>query len=129
MHRKASRLAVLLLGDFGRHPIAVGAIAHCLCYKLCLSSKPSNSLLSNTLADMNQMAQRRVDCWLGRVNKMADLLDTNRANCCKTSGHILLKCVQSPFERFWLDEIKSSRLGPDGLHHNKLHKYSSVKCN
>ena len=39
-----------------------------------------------------------------------------------------MRCVKSHFERYWLDEIKSSRLGTDGEQHNKLLTYSSFKC-
>ena len=45
-----------------------------------------------------------------------------------SSGHHVLKVVKGCFDRFWLDEISSSRVGPDGEQHNKLQTYSSFKC-
>ena len=59
---------------------------------------------------------------------MAQLLDTPDTRFCQTSGRLMLKCVKSKFERFWMDEIKSSRIGSDGQQHNKLLTYSSFKC-
>ena len=126
VHRKASRLAVL--GELGRHPLAVRAIAHCLNYRLCLASKPANTLLGRAMCEMTHMAQTGVDCWLSRANKMAQLLETPNIKFSQNSGRQLLKCVQSKFERYWMDEIKSSRLGTDGEEHNKLLTYSSFKC-
>ena len=35
--------------------------------------------------------------------------------------------MKSKFERFWLDEVKSVKLGHDGLNHNKLRTYSLLK--
>ena len=125
VHRKASRLAVL--GDLGRHPMAVRAIAHCLNYRLCLASKPGNSLLGRVMTEMTDMTQTGADCWLSRANKMAQLLDTPDVRFCQTSGRHMLRCVKSKFERYWMDEIKSSRLGIDGQQHNKLLTYSSFK--
>ena len=126
VHRKASRLAVL--GELGRHPLAVRAMAHCLNYRLCLASKPVNSLLGRTMCEMTRMAQTGVDCWLSRANKMAELLETPNIRFSQNSGRQLLKYVQSKYERYWMDEIKSSRLGADGKEHNKLLTYSSFKC-
>ena len=126
VHRKASRLAVL--GELGRHPLAVRAMAHCLNYRLCLASKPANSLLGRAMTEMSQMAQTGVDCWLSQANNMAILLDVPNVRLSPTSGRQLLKCVKSRFDRHWLDEIKSSRLGTDGEQHNKLLTYSSFKC-
>ena len=126
VHRKASRLAVL--GELGRHPLAVRAMAHCLNYKLCLATKPVNSLLGRAMCEMTHMTLTGVDCWLSRANKMSQLLDTPDIRFSPTSGGQLLKCIKSKFERYWLDEIKMSRLGTDGESHNKLLTYSSFKC-
>ena len=126
VHSKASRLAVL--GDLGRHPMAVRAMAHSVNYKLCLASKPANSLLGRVMSEMTVMTQTGVDCWLSRANKMAQLLDTPDVRFSPASGRQMLKCVKGKFERFWLDQIKSSRIGTDGQQHNKLLTYSSFKC-
>ena len=54
VHRKASRLAVL--GDLGRHPLAVKAMAQTLSYKLSPASKPANSPIGLAIAVMQDMA-------------------------------------------------------------------------
>ena len=50
VHKKASRLAVL--GDLGRYPMAVRAMVNSLNYRLCLESKPQNSLLGHVMTEM-----------------------------------------------------------------------------
>ena len=61
-HRKASRLAVL--GDLGRFPMAVRALAHTLNYKLCLENKPTNSLIGHTITEMKTMSQNQPNVWV-----------------------------------------------------------------
>ena len=126
VHRKASRLAVL--GDLGRFPMAVRALAHTLNYKLCLENKPTNSLIGHTITEMKTMSQNGIDCWLKRTNQMSKLLEIPAVRHSEYSGRQILKCVQGKFERFWMDEIKSSRIDKDGVEHNKLQTYSSFKC-
>ena len=108
VHRKASRLAVL--GDLGRYPLAVRSMAHCLNYRQCLASKPTNSLLGRVVSEMTVMAQNGQDCWLTRANKMAELLQTPNVKYSTTSGRVLLKHIQCKFQIFWRDEITSSRV-------------------
>ena len=72
VHRKASRLAVM--GDLGRYPLSVKAMAQSLNYRQCLASKPSGSLLGQAISEMRQMAEQGKDCWLTRVNRMAELI-------------------------------------------------------
>ena len=72
VHRKASRLAVL--GDLGRYPLAIKAMALTLNYRLCLASKPSNSLVGLAMSEMAVMASKGIDCWLTRTEKMSRLL-------------------------------------------------------
>ena len=126
VHRKASRLAVL--GELGRHPLAVKAMAHTLNYRLCLAAKPDSSLIGQAMAEMKVMAQNGVDCWLSRVDKMANLLQSPVTKFGPTSGRQLLRCVKCKFNRYWADTIKAERIGADGLGHNKLQTYSSFKC-
>ena len=126
VHRKASRLAVL--GDLGRHPLAVRAIAHSLNYRMCMESKPTDSLLGHVMTEMKTLAQNGIDCWISRTDKMAELLSLPIVRFSKISGHQILKYVKGKFERFWLDKIKSTRVDTDGEEHNKLLTYSSFKC-
>ena len=126
VHRKTSRLAVL--GELGRYPMAVKAMAHTLNYKLCLERKPANSILGLAIAEMTTMANRGVDCWLTRVNKMTSLLNIPCLKYSPTSGRQILKSVKGCFDRYWLDKVKSSRIGADNEQHNKLLTYSSFKA-
>ena len=125
VHRKASRLAVL--GDLGRYPLAIKAMALTLNYRLCLASKPANSLVGLVMSEMAVMASKGVDCWLTRTEKMASLLKIPDIRYSKTSGQYVLKKVQGRFDSYWLDQISSTRVGPDGNQHNKLVTYSSLK--
>ena len=67
------------------------------------------------------------DCWLGRLNKINNSIKLPKIYYNKVSGRKILKCVQSKFDRHWLDQIKSVRVGVDGEEHNKLLTYSSFK--
>ena len=126
VHRKASRLAVM--GDLGRYPLAVKAMSQCINYRACLASKPADSMVGLAMAEMQSMADQGQDCWLARADKMAELLNLPSIRFSKTSGKKTTSIVKSYFDRFWLDQIKSSRVGADGLTHNKLSTYSSVKA-
>ena len=108
VHRKASRLAVL--GDLGRYPLAVRALAQTLNYRLCLASKPANSLVGLAMSEMTDMASQGLDCWLARTDKMARLLKLPDICYSKSSGQYVLKKVQCWFDRYWLDEISSTRV-------------------
>ena len=125
VHKKTSRLAVL--GELGRYPMAVKAVVQTLNYKLCLENKPSNSILGLAMAEMATMASQGVDCWLSRVNKMASVLKSPRTKYSAGSGRLILKTVKGCFDRYWMDEIKSTRIGADNEQHNKLLTYSSFK--
>ena len=127
VHRKASRLAVL--GDLGRYPLAIKAMAQTLSYRQCLLSKPADSPIGLAMAEMRDMAKKGTDCWLTRTNKMADLLNVPSGQYCnsKFSSRPILKSIKGSFDRYWIDEISSSRVGKDGEPHNKLLSYSSFK--
>ena len=126
VHKKTSRLAVL--GELGRYPMAVKAMAQTLNYKLCLEKKPVDSILGLVRTEMTSMASQGIDCWLTRANKMASMLKIPRLTYSAYSGRQILKSRKGCFDRYWLDEIKSSRIGADNLQHNKLLTYSSCKC-
>ena len=126
VHKKTSRLAVL--GELGRYPMAVKAMAQTLNYKLSLEKKPADSILGLAMAEMATMASQGIDCWLTRVNKMSSLLNIPLMRYTASSGRQILKSVKGCFDRYWLDQIKSSRIGADNEEHNKLLTYSSFKA-
>ena len=78
---------------------------------------------------MSSMASQGTDCWLTRANKMASMLKIPRITYSTYSGRQILKSVRGSFDRYWLDQIKSSRIGADNMQHNKLLTYSTYKCN
>ena len=77
---------------------------------------------------MATMASQGVDCWLTRTNKMANVLNIPQLNYSAGSGCLVLKTVRGCFDRYWLDEVKSTRTGVDNEQHNKLLTYSSFKA-
>ena len=125
VHRKASRLAVL--GELGRYPMAVKAMAQTLNYRLCLARKPASSLVGLAMTEMGVMLEQGKDCWLTRVDKMADLFNLPRISYGKVSGRRITHLIQRKFSIFWLNQVQAGRPGPDGLNHNKLKTYSSLK--
>jgi len=126
VHKKASRLAVL--GELGRYPLALRAMAHCLNYRQCLAKKPRTSLIGLAMAEMSTMVATDVDCWLSRVDSMKDLLDLPRIPYSRNSGQKTSRILQKRFDVFWRAQVLATRPGPDGLQHNKLDVYSSFKC-
>ena len=43
------------------------------------------------------------------------------------AGIIIDKIIKSKFDRFYLDEINQLKVGTDGLDHNKLKLYKTLK--
>ena len=127
VHKKASRLAVL--GELGRHPILIRTISHCLNYKLNLyKHSDQESILGNVMVEMRAMADQSQDCWLTRVQKMEKLLNTPKLpSLSLTSGKILLTDLKQKFETLWKQKISEQKSGPDGINHNKLRTYSTLK--
>jgi hypothetical protein len=107
--------------------LAVRALAQTLNYGLCLASKPANSLVGLAMAEMTDMASQGLHCWLTRTDKMARLLNLPDIRYSKFFGQYVLKKVQCRLDRYWLDEISSTRVGPDGNQHNNLLTYSTLK--
>ena len=125
VHKKATKLAVL--GELGRYPLALRAMAHCLNYRQCLARKPPTSLIGLAMAEMSTMVDSGVDCWLSRVDKMRTLLDLPRINFSVKSGQKISKILQSKFDVFWREQVLATRPGPDGQQHNKLAVYAGFK--
>ena len=68
------------------------------------------------------------DCWLTWVQKMEKLLNTSKLpSLSLTSGKILLTDLKQKFEAFWKQKISEQKIGPDGINHNKLRTYSTLK--
>ena len=126
VHKKATKLAVL--GELGRYPLALRAMANCLNYRQCLARKPRTSLIGQAMAEMTTMADSGVDCWQSRVESMKDLLDLPRISYSRNSGQKTSRLLQNKFDVFWREQVLATRPGPDGQQHNKLEVFASFKC-
>ena len=69
-----------------------------------------------------------LDTWFSRVKRIKSLLGTPRLYGCRDSvSKQLNNKLNSVFDRFWLDQINVNKLGTDGLDHNKLWFYKTLK--
>ena len=128
VNKKTTRLAVL--GELGRYPLLIKALAQCINYKMSLlgPSKPS-SLLTNMLEEMKVMAENKDDCWLTRVNMIQKLLNIpDRPVFKKGSGKRTTTDLKGCFDRHWVDSINRTNSFNDQVDHNKLRTYRTFKA-
>ena len=124
MHKKCSRLGVL--GELGRYPLLVSTIKHCLKYEWHLGNIDRHSIVSMAVREMEAMPH--LDTWHSRVQKIKTLLGVSDLHGCKDSvGKFLGKKINSTFDRFWLDQINVTKLDSNGVDHNKLRFYKTLK--
>ena len=124
VHKRCSRLAAI--GELGRYPLFISSLKLCLKYEWQLSNANPNSIVCKAVKEMAALPQ--LDTWLSRVKKMKSLIGTPRLYGCKDSvSKQLNKKLNSVFDRFWLDQINAPKLGADGLDHNKLRFYKTLK--
>ena len=124
VHKKCSRLAVL--GELGRYPVFVPALKLCLKYQYQLSYSDKDSLIAKALSEMK--INKHIDSWYGKVEGLKSLLKlpTLYGKADKV-GFIIEKRIKSKFDRFFLDEISVVKKGTDGMDHNKLRLYKTIK--
>ena len=124
VHKKCSRLAVL--GELGRYPVFVPALKLCLKYQYQLSYSDKDSLIAKALSEMKN--NKHIDSWYGKVEQLKYLLKlpTLYGKADKV-GFIIEKRIKSKFDRFFLDEISVVKKGTDGMDHNKLRLYTTIK--
>ena len=85
-----------------------------------------DSLVCKSVREMVIMPY--LDTWYSRVQKMKTLLGIPRLHGNKDSVSLKIsKRLNSAFDRFWIDEINTPKLGNDGLDHNKLRFYKTLK--
>ena len=75
------------------------------------------------MTEMTGLIEQGKDCWLGRVQKIEELLNMSATRTGKSIGRHL----KGRFDSFWLRQIREEKPGPDGLNHNKLRTYSKFK--
>ena len=124
VHKRCSRLATL--GELGRYPSFIFALKNCLKYEWALQNNEEGSLISKAVKEM--ASKPYLDTWFSRVQGMKAVLGISRLHGNKDSvGLQLNKKLHSSFDRFWIDQISSGKIGIDGLDHNKLRFYKTLK--
>ena len=69
-----------------------------------------------------------IDSWFSRVEKIKLLFNIKRLSGTPDRVSLVIdKIVKSKFDRFYLNEINSVKLGSDGQDHNKLRFYKMLK--
>ena len=79
---------------------------------------------------MEEMSSQGKDCWLGRIDKIINLLQLQPFKphmSPNTVGNICKEQLESKFQIYYLSEINKFKSNGDGQNHNKLRFYSSVK--
>ena len=67
-----------------------------------------------------------LDFWFSRVNKINKIIPTLYGKPEKV-GYIIDKTIKGRFDRYFLDEINEIKMGADGIDHNKLRLYKTLK--
>ena len=128
VHSKTSRLAIL--GELGRFPQFVKAITHAIKYNWHIENKVSkSSLVSLALEEMKQMEDIE-DGWYTRIQKNKKIFSIPEFNSqakSDTVGSKIKRQVESQFSIYWKSQISFLKIGDDGLNHNKLRMYQTLK--
>ena len=128
VHKKTSRLCVL--GELGHYPLLMSSFIQTLKYKWSISLQDSNTLIRDALSEMESFSDLGHDCWLTRVRKMEQLFNIHNFHRYHKSQIVdksIKKRVRSLFDRFWLDEVNRVKTDINGINHNKLRFYSTLK--
>ena len=124
VHKKCSRLAAL--GELGRYPAMIPALKHCLKYEWVLRNGDKNSLITKTIEEMANKPY--LDTWYSRIQNIRTVLGIPRLYGCSDSVCLQLnRKLNSSFDRFWIDQVVAVKTGSDGLDHNKLRFYKTLK--
>ena len=125
-HKKSSRLA--MLGELGRYPLLVKSLVQTIKYKWSIFNNINNqSLLSEAVSEMSNS---KGDNWLSRVNKIESLLGISVNTNVKSAqgvGKYVKQKIKSCFDLFWKDEISDKKVDENGIDHNKLRFYATLK--
>ena len=93
-----------------------------------MNKSNDGSLVSEAVSEMSSNTE--CDSWLSRISKVENLLNIS-VKSAKTSsdsvGKYAKQRLKSCFELFWKDEISANKLDKDGVNHNKLRLYSTLK--
>ena len=124
VHKRCSRLAAL--GELGRYPLLISCLKHCLKYEWHLSTLDQGIIVSMAVREMASMPH--LDTWYSRVQSIKSLLDIPALYGSKDRvSNTLGKRLHCVFDRYWLDQINAPKLDSDGVDHNKLRFYKTLK--
>ena len=124
VHKKCSRLAAL--GELGRYPAIIPALKHCLKYEWVIRNGDKDSLISKAVEEMTK--KPHLDTWYSRVQNIKSVLGIPQLYGCNDSVSLQLnRKLHSLFDRYWLDQVNTVKIGSDGLDHNKLRFYRTLK--
>ena len=126
-HRKSSRL--VMLGELGRYPLLIKSLVQTVKYKWSLlnSNRGCNTLVSEALSEMDNLG---IDNWLYRVQQVEKLFNLSihpRFKTADSVGKYVKQKLQSQFDLYWKNEISCKKLDENGVDHNKLRFYSTLK--
>ena len=73
------------------------------------------------MTEMSVMCEGGHYTWLTRVNKIEKLLNLPKLRrFTKSTGKQLSSVLKSKFDIHWLGKVKTPKVGPDNIDHNKL---------
>ena len=118
-----------MLGELGRYPLLIKSLMQTIKYKWSLlnSNRGCNTLVSEALSEMDSLG---TDNWLYRVNQIEKLFNLSihpRIKTADSVGKYVKQKIQSQFDLYWKNEISSKKLDENGIDHNKLRFYSTLK--
>jgi len=124
VHKRCSRLATI--GELGRYPLFLSCLKQCLKYEYHIQTNSDNSILSLALKEMADMPH--LDTWYTRLKDIKSLLNIPTLWGSKDRvSKVLNTRLNSIFDSYWLTQINAQKVGADGLDHNKLRFYKSLK--
>ena len=104
----------------------IPALRHCRKYEWVLHNGDKDSLISKTMKEMANKPY--LDTWYSRIQKIKTVLGIPRLYGCSDSVSLQLnRRLHSLFDRFWIDQVDAVKTGSDGLDHNKLRFYKTLK--
>ena len=102
---------VAIRGDSGVWPLYMEGIARSIMYWQKLELKEPDSLLGITLKTQKQMAESRIDCWLGTLQTVIREA-VGHDNVTKILKSDVLEALQEDFEKGWYNSLwkKNNRI-------------------
>ena len=118
-----------MLSEFRRYPLLIKSLVQTVKYKWSLLNinRRCNTLVSEALSEMDNLGS---DNWLycvQQVEKLFNLSIHPRFKTADSVGKYVKQKLQSQFDLYWKNEISCKKLDENGVDHNKLRFYSTLK--